>query len=385
MSSSALPPPPPDCFHGLSYSFPKMTPVMNVVAPPLSLQPNLQPSLVNIKSSSTLNPILTPTIPNPLTINPHPLLPVPTANSVLIQTTSQHHHEEKASAAITHAHQSVNGNVKQCANFKCGTTKTPLWRKGWCIEEASPKNNFKAKTVFLCNKCGLHYRKGHYCKECLEIFKESDMRNEKQFWLICTNCNQWIHKKCMKNPHNESGSYTCCECQENPNRTVNNKRKKTKKSKQSSDEEEEEIVTSPSTTESTPKRRVVEHFPSEKIPVISSNATPQSPTTSIPSPNQSTNSPSMPFKKRLKNQPPSPINMQNLSPKVAGSMARIYSKIDGYTTETSSPTTSETEDVDYSLAFSPMTGQQPGVFYFHQPIESKSAIDVLASICEQLQ
>ena len=129
MSSSALPPPPPDCFHGLSYSFPKMTPVMNVVAPPLSLQPNLQPSLVNIKSSSTLNPILTPTIPNPLTINPHPLLPVPTANSVLIQTTSQHHHEEKASAAITHAHQSVNGNVKQCANFKCGTTKTPLWRK----------------------------------------------------------------------------------------------------------------------------------------------------------------------------------------------------------------------------------------------------------------
>lgn len=401
MNSTTAPPPPPDCFHGLSYSFPKMM-------TSISSNPSITdccPSSVSSTNSSFLHPIIATNVcaseqSNDCCNHHH--------NN---QYNNQHTTTSAPQLSLQQQHNkalSMSNSVKQCANYKCGTTKTPLWRKGWCVEEASSKNNFKPKTVFLCNKCGLHYRKGHYCKECLEIFKESDMRNEKQFWLICNNCNQWIHKKCMKDSANNAAandtncsSYTCCECVENPNRTVNNKRKKPTTSKkaqlkQQSDEDESEESFSPNSpsqeqtfdqvAESSivlpPSKRRVQHYSSPQSP-------PTQPVTASSPTNYCSSPQSMPLKKRIKNQsPPSPLNLKmSLSPRSSGSMARIYSKItneiDGYTTETSSPTTSETEDVDYSLAFSPPVGT--GIYYFNQPMNSRSAIDVLASICEQLQ
>ncbi|KAG2387717.1 hypothetical protein C9374_001311 [Naegleria lovaniensis] len=285
-------------------------------------------------------------------------------------------------------HAATLGNVKQCANYKCGTTKTPLWRKGWTVEEPSSKNGYKPKTVFLCNKCGLHYRKGHYCKECLEIFKESDMRNEKQFWLICSHCNQWIHKKCMKETCQDESNYVCCECKENPSRTLTTKRKKkstVSKQVASASEEEEEVEEI-----AIPKRRV-QHKRSYESSQEETEFKPSQPATPLrregsvspTSPN------SMPFKKRIKGSlspstSPEPM-MQPL--KISRIYSKIASEIDGYTTETSSPTTSENEE-DYSLSFSPirMPSDGPRVFLINQPMtNSSSAIDMLASICEQMQ
>lgn len=243
----------------------------------------------------------------------------------------------------------------------------------------------------MCNKCGLHYRKGHYCKECLEIFKESDMRNEKQFWLICSHCNQWIHKKCMKETCQDETNYVCCECKENPNRTLTTKRKKksttTVTPKQvSSEEEEEEIVI--------PKRRVQHKRSYESPQEEEENDKPSETTSPVQKEGSTTHSPtspnSMPFKKRIKGTMSPPTSPQSMMQplKISRIYSKIASEIDGYTTETSSPTTSENEE-DYSLSFSPirMPSDGPRVFLINQPMSmnSSSAIDMLASICEQMQ
>ncbi|KAL9644249.1 hypothetical protein ABK040_005710 [Willaertia magna] len=277
--------------------------------------------------------------------------------------------------------------MKQCANPKCLTTKTPLWRKGWCIEEPSSKNNFKPKTVFLCNKCGLHYRKGHYCKECLEIFKESDMRNEKQFWIICGNCNQWIHKKCLKENNDNNETYICRDCQHNPNRAPINKRKKNntsseattstkqkKKSKQTAVEpqcvvyNEKKEVASPQMLIEEPK--IINIAPSP-LNIINNNVLFDQ----------------VPLKKRGKygsNQ----ISPVKHNPKVSDKL-----EIDGYSSSSSDASpVSENEDIDYSSGMTPTNSNNLEQFRFqndNSPTLSKSpsltAIDLLASICEHIQ
>jgi len=203
------------------------------------------------------------------------------------------------------------------------------------------------------------------------------MRNEKQFWLICVNCNQWIHKKCMKDSCENEQNYTCTECRENPNRSVNNKRKKNtapakpRKNKQVVQSDDEEEITSPTID--------LDHSDLE------------SPKT-IPSPMTSSASyERMPLKKRLKN-PSSPNSTSNSlnSPKLSLNIAKFYTKldVDGYSsgTSTESPT-SETEDVDFSSGISPVSNDiADSAKLFYQPLSrSGSAIDLLASICEQMQ
>jgi hypothetical protein len=69
---------------------------------------------------------------------------------------------------------------QSCGNEKCRTSATPLWRKGWTTKEG--------KSVMLCNACGLHYKKGHFCQFCHQIYKESESDDKENPWIGCERC-----------------------------------------------------------------------------------------------------------------------------------------------------------------------------------------------------
>jgi GATA zinc finger len=70
--------------------------------------------------------------------------------------------------------------MKTCQNTKCNASNTPVWRKGWKL----PSGN----CATLCNACGLHYIKGHYCKYCFEIYKDSGEPRFSAAWISCKYC-----------------------------------------------------------------------------------------------------------------------------------------------------------------------------------------------------
>jgi hypothetical protein len=94
-----------------------------------------------------------------------------------------------------------------CGNVKCQTTQTPLWRKGWVTPEG--------KTIMLCNACGLHYKKGHSCSYCNQIYRESDADDNSNPWIGCDRCSRWTHQKCEElhgYQCKEGTPYMCPEC-----------------------------------------------------------------------------------------------------------------------------------------------------------------------------
>jgi hypothetical protein len=94
-----------------------------------------------------------------------------------------------------------------CGNSKCQTSQTPLWRKGWVTPDG--------KTVMLCNACGLHYKKGHYCMYCNQIYRESDADDHSNPWIGCDRCSRWVHQKCEEQNGHEckrQKSYLCPDC-----------------------------------------------------------------------------------------------------------------------------------------------------------------------------
>eukprot|EP01089_Gocevia_fonbrunei_P005050 TRINITY_DN15185_c0_g1_i1.p1 TRINITY_DN15185_c0_g1~~TRINITY_DN15185_c0_g1_i1.p1 ORF type:complete len:203 (+),score=35.33 TRINITY_DN15185_c0_g1_i1:192-800(+) len=86
---------------------------------------------------------------------------------------------------------SINSkHVQTCAN--CGTSQTPLWRKGWYDQLLN-------KHVMLCNACGLKYAKNQYCPYCKYIYKmNQDVHAQREQWLNCTQCRRWVHSDCEK-------------------------------------------------------------------------------------------------------------------------------------------------------------------------------------------
>jgi hypothetical protein len=67
----------------------------------------------------------------------------------------------------------------------------------------------------LCNACGLHFKKGHFCSFCNQIYRESDADDITNPWIGCDRCSRWIHKKCEE----ENGvvftpgiPYLCPDC-----------------------------------------------------------------------------------------------------------------------------------------------------------------------------
>lgn len=79
---------------------------------------------------------------------------------------------------------------RTCANVKCQTASSPLWRKGWALNDGTKKH------AMLCNACGLHYKKGHFCLWCNQIYKEVDADDTNDPWVGCDRCSRWTHKRC---------------------------------------------------------------------------------------------------------------------------------------------------------------------------------------------
>lgn len=118
-----------------------------------------------------------------------------------------------------------------CGNHQCKTNQTPLWRKGW--------KDQSGKSVMLCNACGLHWKKGHFCQFCKQIYKENDNDDVKNPWVGCDRCFRWVHKDCdSSNIDLKSGEpYLCTICKENgdaPLKLVDKGLKDVKKRKKSS-------------------------------------------------------------------------------------------------------------------------------------------------------
>jgi hypothetical protein len=75
-----------------------------------------------------------------------------------------------------------------CGNIKCQTNITPLWRKGWTNKDGKSVKVIK-KLKKLCNACGLHYKKGHFCQYCNQVYKESEnINNPENPWIACKTC-----------------------------------------------------------------------------------------------------------------------------------------------------------------------------------------------------
>lgn len=95
-----------------------------------------------------------------------------------------------------------------CSNVRCGTSSSPLWRKGWTNQDGT--------VSMLCNACGLHFKKGHFCKFCKQIFKESELENPLDPMKCCSICQQWFHVRCahrlQSQCENETASFICPEC-----------------------------------------------------------------------------------------------------------------------------------------------------------------------------
>jgi hypothetical protein len=100
-------------------------------------------------------------------------------------------------------------NIKFCENPRCATEKTPLWRKGWHNSETGRK-------VRLCNACGLHFRKGHFCRYCNQIYKDNSELDMSEGWLNCQLCERRTHKSCAvsngETIEATDESYFCRDC-----------------------------------------------------------------------------------------------------------------------------------------------------------------------------
>ena len=50
----------------------------------------------------------------------------------------------------------------------------------------------------MCNACGLHYRKGHFCKFCNEIYRDVNELVSTEPWILCCACERYMHRKCVQ-------------------------------------------------------------------------------------------------------------------------------------------------------------------------------------------
>jgi predicted RNA-binding Zn-ribbon protein involved in translation (DUF1610 family) len=88
-----------------------------------------------------------------------------------------------------------------CPN--CGIETSTLWRN--C--------DLLGGSKYLCNACGLRYKKGKYCPICFEVYYDADTNH--YHWEQCRSCSNWTHKTCIQNSNIAMGrfGYVCKMCQ----------------------------------------------------------------------------------------------------------------------------------------------------------------------------
>jgi len=72
-------------------------------------------------------------------------------------------------------------------------------------------------SAYLCNACGLRFKKGKYCRICFYVYYDSDPNTKN--WDRCIKCLGWTHKSCLeqwkekfKDIYDETG-FICDKCQ----------------------------------------------------------------------------------------------------------------------------------------------------------------------------
>lgn len=86
-----------------------------------------------------------------------------------------------------------------CPN--CSVDTSTLWRTCEMENGAS----------YLCNACGLRYKKGKFCPLCFRVYYDADTNQVN--WKQCQHCLNWTHKTCLQNRGwNNPGSYSCPNC-----------------------------------------------------------------------------------------------------------------------------------------------------------------------------
>jgi len=71
-----------------------------------------------------------------------------------------------------------------CPN--CGIETSTLWRNCDLLDGSK----------YLCNACGLRYKKGKYCALCYEVYYDADTNHFN--WEQCRSCLNWTHKACIQ-------------------------------------------------------------------------------------------------------------------------------------------------------------------------------------------
>lgn len=87
-----------------------------------------------------------------------------------------------------------------CPN--CSVETSTLWRTCEMENGAS----------YLCNACGLRYKKGKFCPLCYRVYYDADTNQVN--WKQCQHCLNWTHKACLHSRgwNVNSGSYSCPNC-----------------------------------------------------------------------------------------------------------------------------------------------------------------------------
>jgi predicted RNA-binding Zn-ribbon protein involved in translation (DUF1610 family) len=71
-----------------------------------------------------------------------------------------------------------------CPN--CGIESSTLWRNCDLLDGSK----------YLCNACGLRFKKGKYCPICYEVYYDADTNHFN--WEQCRSCTNWTHKSCIQ-------------------------------------------------------------------------------------------------------------------------------------------------------------------------------------------
>jgi len=90
---------------------------------------------------------------------------------------------------------------KICPN--CSTSYSTLWRNCGLLNGSR----------YLCNGCGLRFKKGKYCPLCYEVYYDADTNHFN--WEQCKDCSNWTHKSCLQklnSPKFKPSGYVCNHC-----------------------------------------------------------------------------------------------------------------------------------------------------------------------------